>query len=115
MRVDHKFLIEYFLVWQVMKLEEVKQVPLKTEARRSLSRSTHTMLTDIFQKIGSKEETKEGLNLLYDFLQQHPEADIDPFLRKSSAFFQEYIQKNLKEIENTRKSAPSGEYVFFFS
>lgn len=83
----------------------MKQVPLKTDSRRSLSRSTHALLTDIFQKIGNKEETKEGLNLLYDFLQEHPEADIDPFLKRSSQFFQEYIQKNLKEIENNRKLA----------
>lgn len=62
------------------------------------------MLTEIFQKIGSKEDTKEGLNLLYDFMQQHPEADIEPFLSKSSKFFQEYIKNGLKEIETGRKS-----------
>lgn len=88
-----------------LKLEEVKQVPLKTDSSRQLSRSTHTQLTDIFQKIGTREETKEGLNMLYDFIQLHPEADIEPFLKKSSPFFQDYIQKNLKEIENSRKHA----------
>lgn len=71
--------------------------------KRSLSRATHNMLTDIFQKIGSKDETKEGLNLLYDFIQQHPEANIDPFLEKSSKFFQDYIKNGLKEIEDSRK------------
>ncbi|XP_017785300.1 PREDICTED: cytoskeleton-associated protein 5 [Nicrophorus vespilloides] len=87
-----------------LKIEEVKAVPLKTDSgRRSLSRSTHTQLTEIFQKIGSKEETTEGLVQLYDFQQQNPEADIEPFLKKSSQFFQEYIQKNLKEIETSRK------------
>lgn len=94
---------------QSLKIEDIKQVPLKTEApRRSLSRVTHTQLTDIFQKIGHKEETKEGLNLLYDFLQQHPEADIEPFLKKSSPFFQDYIKKGLQEIENTRNSNSAG-------
>lgn len=62
------------------------------------------MLTEIFQKIGSKENTKEGLNLLYDFMQQHPEADIEPFLSKSSDFFQQYIRTGLKEIETSRKN-----------
>ncbi|XP_065159394.1 protein mini spindles isoform X2 [Atheta coriaria] len=90
-----------------LKLDEVKQVPLKTESRKMLPRSSHAQLQDIFQKIGSKEETKEGLNLLYDFLQQNPESDIDPFLQRSSQFFQEYIQKNLKEIENERKNPTS--------
>lgn len=61
------------------------------------------MLTEIFQKIGNKDNTKEGLNLLYDFMRQHPEADIEPFLKNSSEFFQGYIRNGLKEIENLRK------------
>lgn len=65
------------------------------------------MLTDIFQKIGSKNETKEGLNLLYDFMQEQPEADIEPFLKKSSKFFQDYIKNGLLEIEESRKTAKS--------
>lgn len=60
------------------------------------------MLADIFGKIGEKETTKEGLMLLYDFRLQHPEADIEPYLGKSSQFFQEYIEKGLKEIEASR-------------
>lgn len=63
------------------------------------------MLTDIFQKIGSKDETKEGLNLLYDFMQEQPEADIEPFLKKSSKFFQDYIKNGLLDIEQSRKTA----------
>lgn len=89
-------------------MEGAVKVPLKTDARRSLSRSTHTQLTNIFQKIGKKDETDEGLNMLYDFLQQHPEADIDPFLQRSSQFFQDYIQKNLNKIELARKCSSPG-------
>ncbi|KAF5285627.1 hypothetical protein FQR65_LT13108 [Abscondita terminalis] len=88
-----------------MKLEQVKQVPLKTEKtepRKTLSRSVHNMLTEIFQKIGNKEESKEGFNLLYDFLRQHPDADIDQFLQKSSHVFQDYISNGLKVVENAR-------------
>ncbi|KAJ8937291.1 hypothetical protein NQ318_020341 [Aromia moschata] len=80
--------------------------PAETQ-RRSLSRANHNMLTDIFQKIGSKDDTKEGLNLLYDFMQDHAEADIEPFLKKSSKFFQDYIRNGLKEIEESRKTAKS--------
>lgn len=88
-----------------MKVEQVKQVPLKTEKtepRKTLTRSVHTMLTEIFQKIGIKEESKEGFNLLYDFLRQHPDADIDYFLHKSSHVFQDYISNGLKSVENAR-------------
>lgn len=92
------------------KLEEAKPAPPaeppKTEAtvKTSLSRAHHAQLADIFQKIGNKDETKEGLTLLYDFMQQHPEADIEPFLLKSSLFFQEYIKKGLADIEVSRKN-----------
>lgn len=101
----HNFVTTYKNLFKTLKIDEVKQVPLKIDTRRSLSRSTHALLTDIFQKIGNKEETDEGLNLLYDFLQEHPEADIDPFLKRSSPFFQEYIQNNLKDIALSRKVA----------
>lgn len=93
-----------------LKLEEAK-TEITTTAR-TLSRANHAQLTDIFQKIGNKEETKEGLMLLYDFMQQHPEADIEPFLTRSSSFFQEYIKKGLRDIEETRKSSPSGGKFF---
>lgn len=62
------------------------------------------MLADIFGKIGEKETTKEGLTMLYDFRLQHPETDIEPYLSKSSKYFQEYIEKGLKEIEMSRNN-----------
>ncbi|XP_060518402.1 protein mini spindles isoform X2 [Cylas formicarius] len=87
---------------KTLKIAQAQEIPVQSQ-RKSLSRANHNMLTEIFQKIGSKEETKEGLNLLYDFIQQYPEADIEPFLSKSSKFFQDYIRKGLKEIEDARK------------
>jgi cytoskeleton-associated protein 5 len=95
---------KYGLFAQTMNLEAVKQT---TQQRVPFSRATHTMLTEIFQKIGNKNDTKEGLTLLYDFMLQHPEADIDPFLKKSSQFFQDYIQNGLREIADSRKTAKS--------
>lgn len=44
----------------------------------------------------------QGLIQLYDFKQKHPEADIEPFLRKSSQFFQNYIERGLKRVEMER-------------
>lgn len=107
-----------------LKLEEAKPCAQKVEtntttttttARATLSRANHAQLTDIFQKIGNKEESKEGLMLLYDFTQQHPEANIEPFLSRSSTFFQEYIKKGLRDIEETRKSNTiSGKTILVF-
>lgn len=69
---------------------------------KRLSKSTHDMLVEIFKKIGSKENTKEGLNDLYDFKKKYPDADLEPFLKKSSQFFQNYIERGLKNIEQER-------------
>ncbi|CAH1174022.1 unnamed protein product [Phaedon cochleariae] len=90
-----------------LKITEIPTIPSKQESqRRSLSRANHKMLTDIFQKIGgSKDESKEGFTLLYDFMQQHPEADIEPFLANSSKIFQDHIKNGLKEIEDSRNNA----------
>lgn len=70
---------------------------------RRISRTVHDTLADIFKKIGSKENTREGLNNLYDFKLKHPDADIDPFLKKSSQFFQDYIERGLKSIALERE------------
>ncbi|CAB3996696.1 Hypothetical predicted protein, partial [Paramuricea clavata] len=48
-----------------------------------------------------------GLNALYDFQQQHKHVDIDPFLKQTSEFFQKYITRGLKTIEEERKQANS--------
>ncbi|RZF41521.1 hypothetical protein LSTR_LSTR000235 [Laodelphax striatellus] len=66
---------------------------------KRMPKSFRDQLSDIFIKIGSKTETKEGLRMLYDFKQQHPDADIQPFLEKSTKFFQDYIQRGLQAIE----------------
>lgn len=63
-------------------------------------KATHDLLTEIFKKVGSKENTKEGLQELYDFKKKYPEADIEPYLKKASHFFQNYIERGLKAIEN---------------
>lgn len=70
---------------------------------RKLPKDVHDTLAEIFKKIGSKENTKEGLNDLYDFRLKHPDADLEPFIRKSSQFFQTYIERGLKNIELERQ------------
>ena len=52
----------------------------------------------------------KGLNNLYDFKKKHPEADLDPFLKMSSQYFQNYIERGLKNIEREREGrAPQSE------
>ncbi|ESO97492.1 hypothetical protein LOTGIDRAFT_228176 [Lottia gigantea] len=84
-----------------MNTEEKPQKPSKS--RVSFSKGTQDSLGEIFKKIGSKENTKEGLNDLYDFKKKHPDADLMPFLKKTSQFFQDYVERGLKNIELERE------------
>ncbi|XP_044594200.1 protein mini spindles isoform X1 [Cotesia glomerata] len=77
--------------------------------QRHMSKEMHAQLTEIFKKIGSKQQSHEGLVQLYDFKQEHPEADIQPFLAKSHQFFRNYIEQNLKIIDQERKNQMSAE------
>ena len=45
----------------------------------------------------------QGLNDLYDFKLKFPDADLEPFLKKSSQFFQNYIERGLKNITLERE------------
>lgn len=63
------------------------------------TKSDHDALAEIFGKIGQKELTKQGLQELYNFKQQNPHADLEPFLVKSSEYFRNYIERGLKSIE----------------
>ncbi|XP_005107466.1 cytoskeleton-associated protein 5 [Aplysia californica] len=72
---------------------------------------THELLTEIFKKIGTKENTREGLNDLFDFKKKFPEADMNPFLKKTAPSFQKYISNMLAEIEEERRgSKATGNY-----
>ncbi|XP_028842813.1 cytoskeleton-associated protein 5 isoform X3 [Denticeps clupeoides] len=61
------------------------------------------ILSEIFKKIGSKENTKEGLTELYEYKQKYSDADLDPFLKNTSQFFQSYVERGLRMIESERE------------
>ncbi|NXC15820.1 CKAP5 protein, partial [Corythaeola cristata] len=61
------------------------------------------ILADIFKKIGSKENTKEGLAELYEYKKKYSDADIEPFLKNSSQVFQSYVERGLQQIETERE------------
>ena len=69
------------------------------------TKSDHEALAEIFKKIGQKDQTKVGLQELYNFKQQNPEADLEPFLAKSSPYFRNYIERGLASIEAEVKSS----------
>lgn len=72
------------------------------------TKSDHDALAEIFKKIGQKDLTKQGLQELYNFKQQNPHADLEPFLSKSSDYFRNYIERGLKSIEAETNSHHEG-------
>ncbi|XP_056908660.1 cytoskeleton-associated protein 5 isoform X5 [Takifugu flavidus] len=61
------------------------------------------ILSEIFKKIGSKENTKEGLTELYEYKLKYSDADLEPFLKNTSQFFQSYVERGLRVIESERE------------
>eukprot|EP00871_Galdieria_phlegrea_P003748 jgi/Galph1/4374/GphlegSOOS_G3057.1 len=56
-------------------------------------------LPKIFEKIGMKEHSKEGLIELYHYRKFYPEVDLNPYFDATSFVFREYIQRGLERIE----------------
>uniref|UniRef100_A0A3B3DRX9 Cytoskeleton associated protein 5 n=1 Tax=Oryzias melastigma TaxID=30732 RepID=A0A3B3DRX9_ORYME len=61
------------------------------------------ILTEIFKKIGSKENTKEGLTELYEYKLKYSDADLEPFLKNTTQVFQSYVERGLRMIESERE------------
>uniref|UniRef100_A0A8D8RRZ2 Cytoskeleton-associated protein 5 n=1 Tax=Cacopsylla melanoneura TaxID=428564 RepID=A0A8D8RRZ2_9HEMI len=66
-------------------------------ANMRVTKANADALTEIFKKIGNKDDTHEGLRLLYKWKQEHPEQPLD--LTQYSQVFQDYIKRGLKNIE----------------
>ena len=98
----------------IFKTFHIKWIITKSYTFRSggriprFTKSDHDALAEIFRKIGQKELTKQGLQELYNFKQQNPHADLEPFLVKSSEYFRNYIERGLKSIEAEANNANSG-------
>ncbi|XP_047451779.1 cytoskeleton-associated protein 5 isoform X2 [Mugil cephalus] len=74
----------------------------RTDDRMSKAKVSD-ILSEIFKKIGSKENTKEGLTELYEYKQKYSDADLEPFLKNTSQFFQSYVERGLRMIESERE------------
>ncbi|XP_044048307.1 cytoskeleton-associated protein 5 isoform X3 [Siniperca chuatsi] len=79
-----------------------EKIGLRTEDRMSKAKVSD-ILSEIFKKIGSKENTKEGLTELYEYKQKYSDADLEPFLKNTSQFFQSYVERGLRMIESERE------------
>ena len=72
--------------------------PVTAEKKRmpKFSKSDHEALVEIFKKIGQKELTKMGLQELYNFKQENPQCDLEPFLAQSSHILKKISETTLR-------------------
>ncbi|XP_075694010.1 cytoskeleton-associated protein 5 isoform X2 [Rhinoderma darwinii] len=81
--------------------KEIEKGASRTE--KASKANVSDFLAEIFKKIGSKENTKEGLAELYEYKKNFSDADLEPFLKNSSQFFQSYVERGLRLIEMERE------------
>ncbi|XP_050528781.1 protein mini spindles-like isoform X2 [Daktulosphaira vitifoliae] len=76
----------------------------KPESSKRRQQTPHEELTEIFHIIGQPENTDEGIQKLHRFKIKHPNVDIDPYISKTTKYFQDYIHRKLSAIEDNLKS-----------
>lgn len=78
---------------------QVDDDPMQTD--RPLSDyEMNQLLTQIFQKIGTRDQTKQGIVELYEFQKKYPlaEAKVNTYLSQSGQYFQSYIRRGLSNL-----------------
>lgn len=80
------------------------QIQQQRSQQDRTNRNTHDQVSNIFKLISDKETSKLGLKQLHEFKENHPEFDIQPFLRGSSPYFQQFIQEGLAELQKTSQN-----------
>lgn len=60
----------------------------------------NTTLTKIFHKIGTRDQTKQGIIELYQFQKSYPlaEAKVNTYLSQTGNYFQSYIRRGLSNL-----------------
>ncbi|KAI8334829.1 armadillo-type protein [Chlamydoabsidia padenii] len=60
----------------------------------------NNILKTIFEKIGTREETKQGIVELYDFQKKYPlaETKVNIYLSQTGTYFQRYIRRGLSNL-----------------
>lgn len=78
---------------------QVDDEPMQTD--RPLSDyEMNQLLTQIFHKIGTRDQTKQGIIELYEFQKKYPlaEAKVNTYLSQSGQYFQSYIRRGLSNL-----------------
>lgn len=94
----------------------VSQLHQQRTQQDRMNRATHDEVSNIFKLLSDKETSKHGLKQLYEFKENHPEVDIQPFLQGASPYFQQFINEGLAELQrfsqnstNNNQSGSRGE------
>ncbi|ORX54518.1 ARM repeat-containing protein [Hesseltinella vesiculosa] len=60
----------------------------------------NNILTQIFEKIGTREQTKQGIVELYEFQKRFPLAEnkVNNYLNQTGTYFQRYIRRGLSNL-----------------
>ncbi|CAO3629819.1 unnamed protein product [Cunninghamella blakesleeana] len=60
----------------------------------------NNVLTQIFEKIGTREQTKQGIIELYEFQKKYPLAEnkVNSYLNQTGTYFQRYIRRGLSNL-----------------
>jgi hypothetical protein len=69
-----------------------------------MNRAAHDEVSNIFKLISDKETAKQGVKQLYEFKENHPEVDIQPFLKGASPLFQQYISDGLADLQRASQN-----------
>lgn len=83
----------------------VSQLHQQRSQQDRLNRATHDEVSNIFKLISDKETSKQGLKQLYEFKENHPEVDIQPFLKGASPYFQQFINDGLADLQRVSQNS----------
>jgi len=100
--------IHIFIVDDQQNTGPVKFAPEGQQGAMASTRLTvdeqDDRMVEVFAMITSKEETKAGMNALFDFMNDYPSADVEKFLQTTSPFFQNHIKRSLADIKRNREA-----------
>ena len=85
-------------------LAAVPEASAKSEAVETATASNDEVLKRIFQNISSKD-SRNGVRELYEFKRQHPNVDVEPYMKTASVVFQKFIRTQLNRLEAKDRTA----------
>ena len=91
-------------------------LPIRSESRDSIAKETAVThqhsnelekkrrLTDIFSRLTTGATREQGLVQLQQYIANHPEVDLEPYLAKTSRNFRAYIERSLNTVSELGSS-----------